>query len=177
MNKFAILFALATMIVAAPSFADPPEFIPPGHQYGGSGGDAIADADALAASNSSSNSDADARSTATAVGTQQQSQNQASLQGNEQSVTFEDDVAASSAATLVLGTCQSGVSAQTIQGGGALGGPDEVCLLFTASQVAASQGRFELSNKLLDEAVDILKVRSNPVVRFLQGIPVIRKVM
>lgn len=113
-----------------------------------------------------------------------QGQGQDQGQGQVQGIHFSDNdtsivkykaakTAAASAADIVLGTCQTGMSAQTHMGGGSMGSPDEVCLLFTASQLAYSQDKPELGDKLLNEAVEILRVRANPVRRLFQGIPLI----
>lgn len=164
MRSFVTVFVLATMVVAGNAFAQPNlcDLHPNLPQCDGE-------------DNGAGNVDVDVETFT--VQDQDQHQRQDQDQANSQTVLFEDREAASSSASLYLGTCQAGMSAQTIQGGGAIGSPDEVCLLFTASQVAATQGRKVLAEKLLDEAVDILKVRSNPVRRFLQGIPLIGRVM
>jgi hypothetical protein len=81
--------------------------------------------------------------------------------------------ATSSSATLVLGTCQAGASAQTFQAGASIGSPDEVCLLFTASQLALTQNNPHLAADLLDRAVTVLKWRANPVRRAFQALPLL----
>lgn len=103
-------------------------------------------------------------------------------QGQKQGIQFSDDDtviykeaenSAASAADLVLGTCQAGLSAQTQMGGGSLGGPDEVCLLFTLSQMYQAQGNTEAANAVLKRAEDTLKWRNNVVRRAFQAIPLL----
>lgn len=187
MRSFIVLSALAAVFVASPAFAGvgngscpPPfDFLCGGDddqgETPGQNVDVDVDVDNHNFNNNINHNEASASAEAGAFQTQGQGQHQS--QGNEQSIVFEDKVAASPAASLYLGTCQAGMSAQTLQGGGSLGSPDEVCLLFTAAQVASTQGRETLANKLLDEAVDILRIRSNPVRRFLQGVPLLGRVM
>jgi hypothetical protein len=80
---------------------------------------------------------------------------------------------ASSPGTLILGTCQAGVSANSQMGGGSLGGPDEVCLLFTLAQMHAGLGNFPAAADALKRADDTLRWRNNVVRRFFQAIPLI----
>lgn len=96
--------------------------------------------------------------------------------GVDLSGAFNNEEAASSAATLILGTCQTGFSAQTHMGGGSVASPDTVCLLFTAAQLADSFGDVELRDFLLNRAVTILKARTNPVVRGIEATPLFRKI-
>lgn len=171
MKNLAIAFAFAMMVVAGPAFAQPNlcDILPnlPQCEQPTPTEDGV-----------NVNQDVDVDVNQFQVQEQGQVQGQSSKTGdNTVTITEDNRFPASSAASLYLGTCQAGVSAQTLQGGGSLGSPDEVCLLFTAAQVASSQNRPELATKLLDEAVDILKIRSNPVRRFLQGFPLIGRVM
>lgn len=83
---------------------------------------------------------------------------------------------ASSAAGLFLANCTSGASAQGFGGGGSLGGPDDVCLLLNLSQVAAIEGDQATAQAALKRAENILTIRTNPVVRYLQAIPVLRHI-
>lgn len=80
---------------------------------------------------------------------------------------------AHSAAALVIGTCQTGFSAQGPMGGASAAASDSVCLLFTASQMATEQGNTALASELLDRSVSILKWRTNKVRVFFQGLPLV----
>lgn len=87
-----------------------------------------------------------------------------------------DEFPASSAPNLVLGTCQAGLTAQSQMGGGSMGGPDEVCLLFTLSQIQLAMGDREAAYRSLDLAETTLKWRANPVRRFFQAIPLLGRI-
>ena len=197
MKMFALFVAMVATLCAVPAFANG-NGPPPCHPVFGcndDGGDntntnnasAEADATAVAGSLSAAGVFDSGNSSSTAItgpatSFSDQDQHQGQGQGQQQGINFSDDdtvvyeEAASSAASLYLGSCQAGVSAQTHMGGGSLGSPDSVCLLFTASQVAASLNDYELAHKLLGEAVEILKIRTNPVRRFFQGIPLLGRV-
>lgn len=119
-------------------------------------------------------------------GNQGQHQGQAQGQGQEQSQgnvqvtesTYEDAKnPASSAPNLFLANCTSGASAQGFGGGGSLGGPDDVCQLLNFAQVSALLGNVEDSTWAMGEAKNILKVRTNPLRRALQAIPLVGKIM
>jgi hypothetical protein len=87
-----------------------------------------------------------------------------------------DEFPASSAPNLILGTCQAGLTAQSQMGGGSMGGPDEVCLLFTLSQIQLAMGDREAAYRSLDLAETTLKWRANPVRRFFQAIPLLGRI-
>ena len=92
------------------------------------------------------------------------------------SVAIEHEASAASPGALILGTCQAGLTAQTQMGGGSMGGPEEVCLLFTLAQMQAHFGDVEAANATLDRAETILKWRGNIVRRAFQAIPLLGRI-
>lgn len=109
---------------------------------------------------------------------QEQGQFQEQGQANVQALTIEDaQNPASSAPNLFLASCNSGASAQGFGGGGSVGGPDEVCLLLNYAQMANYLGDREGSDWAMKEAKNILEVRTNSFLRFLQALPLLRKVL
>lgn len=197
MKTLVIAFATLGLLVAAPAFAnhnngngqDDCEAAACNNNGGGPGdpgpgGDVNVDVTTVAVgvgiaeANSNAEATASSDATATAVQGQEQGQAQFQAQGNVQKLTIEDAAnPASSAANLYLANCSSGASAQGFGGGGSVGGPDEVCLLLNASQVAFFQGDFEQASDLRGIAVKILKERTNSLLRFLQMLPVVRRVI
>lgn len=87
-----------------------------------------------------------------------------------------EDASASSPASLVLGTCQSGLSVNTQLGGGAIASPDSVCLLYTLAQLQRSAGHVDQADATLNRAAEILNARTNPVIRFFESIPLLRRI-
>ena len=89
---------------------------------------------------------------------------------------IEHEASAASPGALILGTCQAGLTAQTQMGGGSMGGPDEVCLLFTLAQMQAHFGLIDESRATLARAETILNWRGNVVRRFFQAIPLVGRI-
>ena len=188
--KSLILTVLASMVLAGTALATPggegnnqgcngngnPNSPCGTTNEGGAGGSSTVDIDIR--NTNTAVADADARATAVQGQEQGQIQGQFQAQGNSQKLTIEDAAnPASSAAALYLANCSSGASAQGFGGGGSVGGPDEVCLLLNASNVAFLQGDVEQATELRGIAVKILKERTNSLLRFLQMLPVVRRVI
>ena len=124
---------------------------------------------------SESVSNADSFSSSLAIN--EQGQGQAQGQGQSVNMKFEaTDAVAASAPNLVLGTCQAGLTGQSQMGGGSMGGPDEVCLLFTLSQIQMAMGDMEGAQESVDLAADTLKWRANVVRRAFQAVPLIGRI-
>lgn len=119
-----------------------------------------------------------AEASAEAVAVQGQVQGQ--LQGqfaetgnNVTSISVAPRLPASSAADLMLANCQKGASAQGFGGGGSIGSTDEVCHLFALYALREARGERGEADQVLEEITDIMKIRTNPVRRAFQAIPLI----
>jgi hypothetical protein len=73
----------------------------------------------------------------------------------------------------MLANCQKGASGQGFGGGASFGSTDEVCHLFGLYALREARGERAEADQILEEITDILKIRTNPVRRFLQGTPLI----
>jgi hypothetical protein len=80
---------------------------------------------------------------------------------------------ASSAADLMLANCQKGASGQAFGGGGSIGSTDEVCHLFGLYALREARGEQAEADQILEEITDIMKIRTNPVRRAFQALPLI----
>jgi len=199
MNKIALTLALVAFLFAGTALADSDHStdndttavgVGVGVGLGGHGGNAMANSISGSGVFKSGNSDVDVDASSRNVNVQGQRTDvntsdfntQGQNQGQNQGINFSDDDSvvykeaensASSPGALILGTCQAGVAAQTQMGGGSLGGPDEVCLYFTLSQMYYSQGNQEAAAAALKRAEDTLRWRNNVVRRAFQAIPLI----
>ena len=72
--KVLIVIAVTMFFMSGVAIADPPDFIPPGHQYGGQGGDANVDVKSINTNINTNSAKADATANATAVQGQMQGQ-------------------------------------------------------------------------------------------------------
>jgi hypothetical protein len=168
MRYFTILAALTAILFAGPAFASKDKSSCKGNCGGGSTSEAAASSTAFAGAAAGAGVFGSGNSSATAGSAQVDSSS---------NVVFEDaENSASSPSTLILGTCQAGLTANTQMGGGSMGGPDEVCLLFTLAQMYYEQGDTEAGDRTLKRVDDTLRWRNNVVRRFFQAIPLIGRI-
>ena len=173
--KSFVLTVLASLMIAGAAVADPGG---EGNNQGcnGAGNEGSPCAEGGAGGSSTVDNTNVNTNVATAVQSQEQGQFQA--QGNSQKLTIEDAKnPASSSANLYLANCTSGASGQGFGGGGAIGGPDEVCLLLNYAQVAqVVMGNPEQAAWAMHEAQNILKIRTNSFLRLFQALPIVRRI-
>ena len=152
------LIAMASLVLAAGVASAAPGGIPGPPGLPGSGGDATAVAEAGASASSSLAVSSDVAVGGDAVNLSQN---------------YRLRLPASSAADLMLANCQKGASAQGFGGGGSIGSTDEVCHLFALYALREARGEVAQADQVLEEITDIMKIRTNPVRRAFQALPLI----